>query len=203
MFHRTAVSMPACYSLAPILGARVVIKVRDRAIDTNSVCYSESQPNAVGKSIVLEFRSKGLSGARKGCGTHHTASCDRGQPVGTKIGEGDMVRVVAYVSDARLTGKKRRDGTGGEAVGCKQPCPRLNDIHIDWSAFNVTGMRRHCPRDGPALPSNSVDADESWQAQNKTGVRMTVTCSCTSSMPCRPAIGVGVANARRVKLSAR
>jgi hypothetical protein len=53
---------------------------------------------------------------------------------GKKIGEGDLVRVVVYVTGAAPTGAKHADGTAGEGVNCKQPGAKLNDIHIDVGA---------------------------------------------------------------------
>jgi hypothetical protein len=56
-------------------------------------------------------------------------------PVGSqKIGEGDVVRLKAFVREAHLS-----DCNGGEEVNCKQTGPTVNDIHIplvDPSAAN-------------------------------------------------------------------
>jgi hypothetical protein len=58
---------------------------------------------------------------------------------GTQIGEGDRVRLVAYVTGAKATGTSRRnDGTAGEGVNCGNLGASLNDIHIDVGSSPTT-----------------------------------------------------------------
>ncbi len=48
-----------------------------------------------------------------------------------QIGEGDVVRLIAYIVDAMQTGlNPHSDGTCGEGVNCRQCGAEQNDIHI-------------------------------------------------------------------------
>jgi hypothetical protein len=50
---------------------------------------------------------------------------------GTKIGEGDRIRLVAYVTGAKDTGS-------GEGVNCRKSGAAMNDIHIDIGSSPTT-----------------------------------------------------------------
>jgi hypothetical protein len=58
---------------------------------------------------------------------------------GKKIGEGDRIRLVAFVTGAKPTGTSRHsDGTAGEGVNCKRLGAAINDIHIDIGSRPTT-----------------------------------------------------------------
>jgi hypothetical protein len=58
---------------------------------------------------------------------------------GRKIGEGDRIRLVAFVTGAKATGTTSRpDGTAGEGVNCRHLGAAINDIHIDIGSSPTT-----------------------------------------------------------------
>jgi hypothetical protein len=81
----------------------------------------------------LQTASDGIDGLRDQLKTDRSALADLITVSGTKVGEGTLVRFVAFILDAHNSnvGNKKPPKKPGELVNCNHPDKEENDIHIE------------------------------------------------------------------------